>query len=101
MKAVSTDSGVFRLEACAHPVMPVERLVNIDTGMEKLKIGFKRGKKWRYFIAEKSTLASQTTIVKYADFGLSVSSENSKYLIKYLQDVEKFKSRRYPRSKIS
>ena len=31
--------------ACVHPIMPVKRLVNIDTGIEKLEIAYKKAKK--------------------------------------------------------
>ena len=85
---IYADVGAFRMDACAHPIMPVERLVNIDTGLEKLKIAFRRRNRWQSFIAEKSDLASPNTIIKYANHGISVSSENAKHLIKYLQDIE-------------
>ena len=39
----ATDFGVADgdLVACSHPIMPVERLVNIDTGVEKLRLAFR------------------------------------------------------------
>ena len=47
--------------ACPHPILPVERLVNIDTGGEKLKLAFCKGdRRWREVIAEKKVLASNT-----------------------------------------
>ena len=42
--------------ACLHPIMPIERLVNIDTGEEKLRISFFKGRYWRDFIASKRDL---------------------------------------------
>ena len=88
------DTGVYRegefqtVYACHHPVMPVERLINIDTNTEKLKIAFRPGRAWRTLIADKSTLASTQQIIGLADFGLSVSSETAKHLVKYIQDIE-------------
>mgnify|MGYP001307006237 CR=1 FL=1 len=89
------ESGVttinpFGIEivACNHPILPVQRLVNIDTGIEKLKIAFRKGKSWRYIIADKKVLASATSILQLADYGIAVNSENSKHLVKYLTDIE-------------
>lgn len=63
----STDWGISRVNkfgareyACTHPIMPVERLVNIDTGEVKLRIAYKRpgrDKKWQTTIIAKETAA--------------------------------------------
>ena len=75
--------------ACPHPILPVERLVNIDTGAEKLKLAFcKMDKRWREVIAEKRILASNTGILALADCGIAVTSENARALIQYLSDME-------------
>lgn len=85
---VTRKNGLFEEQACCHPIMPVERLVNIDTGIEKLKIAFSKGRKWRTVIADKKTLASVNSIINLADVGVAVNSENAKSLVRYLHDVE-------------
>ncbi len=85
------DFGVSRDDdtvACPHPIMPVERLVNIDTGVEKLRIAFSKGKKWRDIIVSKQVLASPNKIIELADQGIAVTSENARDLIQYISDVE-------------
>lgn len=74
--------------ACPHPVMPVQRLINIDTGAEKIKLAFQKGQRWREIIVEKSVISSANKIVSLSDQGLGVTSENSKLLVRYLSDVE-------------
>lgn len=74
--------------ACNHPLLPVLRLVNIDTGVEKLRLAYRKGKQWRYIIADKKTLASANSILELANVGVAVNSENAKYLVRYLHDVE-------------
>ena len=75
--------------ACPHPILPVERLVNIDTGVEKLKLAFCKGdKRWREIIAEKSVLASNQKILSLSDMGIAVTSENSRALVRYISDLE-------------
>lgn len=74
--------------ACAHPVLPVERLVNIDTGMERLRIAYKKGGRWRELISDRKTLATARAIVNLSDYGVAVTSESAKFLVQYLSDVE-------------
>lgn len=74
--------------ACVHPIEPVRRLVNIDTGIEKLELAYRKGKSWRKVICDKRQLASASSIVGLADYGIAVTSENAKYLVTYLHDLE-------------
>ena len=85
---VGRDRQGFEIIACSHPITVTQRLVNIDTGIEKLKVSFKKNKQWRHIIADKKTLASASQILQLADYGVAVNSENSKYLVKYLSDIE-------------
>lgn len=93
---VADDMGVAtigkygdEIEACNHPIMPFKRLVNIDTDSEKLVIGYKkRGGNWRQITVDKRTLASANSIVSLSEYGIAVNSENAKYLVRYLTDVE-------------
>lgn len=96
---VTGYTGNFEVIACCHPVMPTERLVNIDTGVEKLKIAYSKGRKWREVIADKKTLASANSIVSLADMGIAVTSENAKYMVKYLSDIENLNYDRIPERK--
>ena len=73
---------------CRHPIMPVQRLVNIDSGEERLKIAFKKGRSWRSIIVEKSVIASSNGILQLAANGVMVNSENAKALSTYLLEME-------------
>lgn len=73
---------------CRHPVLPISRLVNIDTGEMKLEIAFKRGSKWRTVIVDRSLLASQQRILELSALGVAVDSDNAKELVKYITYVE-------------
>lgn len=89
------DSGIsfdgerdFNIEVCNHPIMPIQRLVNIDDNTEKLKIAYRKGVFWREIIVDKETLASSNKILSLAKYGIAVNSENSKYLVKFFTDIE-------------
>ena len=73
---------------CRHPIMPIQRLINIDSGEERLNIAFKKGRTWRNVIAEKTTIASSHSILNLAANGIMVNSENAKALSTYLLDIE-------------
>ena len=96
---IMRHNGAFEEQACCHPIMPVERLVNIDTGVEKLKIAYSKGRKWREVIADRRTLASNNSIISLADMGIAVTSENSKALVRYLHDIENLNYDRIPERK--
>ena len=83
--------GSSMIYACSHPIMPIARLVNIDTGIEKVKIAFSRGKNlgaWRTLIVERKIISSANKIVELSDYGISVTSETARNLVNYFQDCE-------------
>lgn len=84
----TTDKYGFEIVACNHPLMPIKRLINIDTNIEKLELAYRKGGVWRTIIADKHTLASTQSIVGLAKYGIAVNSENAKHIIKYLADIE-------------
>lgn len=69
---------------CSHPIMPVERLINIDTSIEKVKLAFYKDKRWQYLIVERNTLASKNKILQLANSGIEVNENNAKELITFL-----------------
>lgn len=82
------DRYGYEQTICRHPILPVERLVNIDSGEERLKIAFKKGRAWRSVIAEKTTIASSSSILNLSANGIMVNSENAKQLSTYLLEIE-------------
>lgn len=94
----ATDVGIFRDTpnggrecACAHPIMPVRRLVNIDTNEVKLTLAFRppgQNKRWRTTIVDKATVSTSRTITQLASQGISVTSNSAGALVDYLSDME-------------
>lgn len=86
---ISEDGCQGELLACAHPIMPIERLVNIDTKSEKIRLAYKKDRDgWKDTIVSKSVISSRSKIVELSDLGISVNSENASLLVRYLSDVE-------------
>lgn len=92
---IAEDNGIFAqtsgaLEevACYHPILPIERLKNLETGEEQLKLAYKRNNRWNEIIVPKIMVTSASKIVALSGKGIAVTSENAKLLVKYLADVE-------------
>lgn len=78
--------------ACSHPIMPVQRMRSIDTGLLKYKLCYHRGytvKAWNYVVIDASEMFSPTEIVKkLAPYGVSISGgERAKAMVDYLRDI--------------
>lgn len=95
---IAGDDGVYAMNfqgindivACYHPILPVQRLKNLETGEEHLILAYKRNRRWREIKVAKDVVASANKIVALSKQGISVTSENAKHLVKYLSDVENF-----------
>lgn len=106
----STDWGIHRINkfgameyACTHPIMPVERLVNIDTGEVKLKIAYKRpgrDKKWQSIIIGKDVAADPKLLNKsLSSVGISITQKSAPILMEYLNEIEDINYDSIPESK--
>lgn len=88
------DTGIFKKNgfndemACPHPIMPIERLVNIDTGEEKLKLAFRKGAIWRKIIVSKIVLANSNKVTELAGSGIAVTSQTARAFVSYISDLE-------------
>lgn len=103
---ICDENGVFLVDKygyentiCRHPIMPVERLVNIDSGEERLKLAYKKGRVWRSIIVEKSVIASSSSILQLAANGIMVNSENAKALSTYILEMEQLNYELIPEQK--
>jgi len=93
------ESGIWRyapgggiVYACTHPIMPVEKLVSIDTGMVKVKLWYRRSysdrRPWSEIVVPMSRISKAADIVALADCGISVTSgERAQALVDFLRDA--------------
>lgn len=89
------DRGVYRIgrlggreTACSHPILPVERLRNLDTGEIKIRLAFCRSGQWQSVIMDAATLASTRTITPaLASQDISVTSATAPALVDYLSEI--------------
>ena len=92
-----TAQGVpITITACPHPIIPVERYINLDTDTEKIKLAFFKDSRWREVTVDAGTVLNKTSIIQLADRGVLVTSESAKDLVKYLSDVISLNAREIP-----
>lgn len=82
-----TNFEAQTVEACSHPIMPIERLINIESDLEKIKLAFYKDNRWQDIVVEKNTIASKNKILQLANRGIEVNENNAKELITFLADV--------------
>lgn len=92
---IATEQGIYAQNmgtveqiACYHPILPIERLKNLETGEEQIKLAYKRNGRWEEIIVPKVMITSASKIVALSGRGVAVTSENAKLLVRYLSDVE-------------
>lgn len=78
---------------CPHPIAPVRRFKNVDTGEELLEIWYRRGTsegriKDETHIVPKDTIAN--SILSLAKYGIVVNKRNDKDLSAYIMDMEEY-----------
>lgn len=85
---VRTYNFIGEVLACYHPILPIKRLKNLETGEEQIELAYRRNNKWYTQKVAKTIISSASQITKLSAFGIAVTSENAKYLVKYLSDIE-------------
>lgn len=94
---IVNDNGIRTIDtfgrevvACYQPIIPAKRLVNLETEKEKMILAYRQGRRWREKTVEKEVIANASKLVSLSPYGINVTTENSKYLVRYLSDIENY-----------
>lgn len=70
------------------PILPEMLIENVGTGIEKVVLTYRKtGTSPRQIIVERNVIAATSNIVKLANKGIEVTSENARALVRFLSDV--------------
>ena len=91
-----SSEGIFQLDAqgaetavCRTPIIITKRLRKLNgLGEEKVELAFRRDGEWRTIILPRSTALNNRGIIAVSDRGATVSSENAKNVVRFLQALE-------------
>ena len=75
-------------EACPHPILPVEVLINMDTNIQNVVIAFKKNGRWSKITVSRETICNNNKITSLSQYGVGVNTSNARYLVSYLAVVE-------------
>lgn len=93
---IYSDKGISRIDekkyapvlVCRTPIILTQRIRSMETGEEKMEVAFKRDGQWHRAIYPRSTIFTARGITALADLGCTVTSENAKYVVKFLSALE-------------
>lgn len=93
---IYSEKGISRIDekklmptmVCRTPIILTQRLKSLETGEEKIEIAFKRDEKWQTAIFSRSTIFTSRGITVLADLGCTVTSENAKMVVRFLEALE-------------
>lgn len=95
---ITGDAGIYtekmdnrgfptRIMACSHPILPTRILKNVDTAEERVSLAFFKYGDWQKVTVNREVCADNAAIVKVlSKIGIEVTSENAKYLVRYIGD---------------
>lgn len=95
-KILQSAASEELIPVCSCPLIISRRFENIDDGTQKIEIKFYRDNHWKSVIASRSHIFNRTSVIKYADSGLPVSSGNASDIVKYLSDYENTNEKHIP-----
>ena len=91
-----SEGGIRRIDektslpvmVCRTPIILTQRLKSMETGEEKMEIAFKRDGAWHKAIFPRSTIFTARSITILSDLGCTITSENAKQVVRFLEALE-------------
>lgn len=88
---IADDEGIRKVtkgevvNVCSHPLLPVSRLINVDTGDCATELAYKfPDEPWRREVFSRSVLASNNKIIQLSDKDISVTGSTARQLCEYI-----------------
>ena len=85
---VNEDGMIIPQKVCTEPLVILKRTENIDNGLEKYELAFRRNHKWKKVIVSRALARNKNQIIRCADQGMSVSTSNAEMVVNYLSAYE-------------
>ncbi len=83
------DGELVPICASPIPVILTKRMRNVDSSEEKVELSFYRDAKWQTISSDRATVFSRQGLVQLGNRGLVVSTETAKFLVQYLDSLER------------
>lgn len=89
VRAIRYDKNAMPLpvQACSHPILPIEILKNVDTAEERITLAYFKAASWQSITVDRSVCANTNKIVDaLSSYGIEVTSDNAKNMVRYISD---------------
>ena len=73
---------------CPEPLVISRRMENVDNGSERFELAYHRSNRWKKLIAPRANALNKSSIVRLADHGVPVSTDNADGVVRYLARYE-------------
>ncbi|MBR4439716.1 MAG: DUF927 domain-containing protein [Clostridia bacterium] len=73
---------------CRTPIIITKRLRSIDNFVEKVELAFKRDGEWHTTVQPRSIVFQAKAITTLADNGMTLTSENARFVVRFLERLE-------------
>ena len=100
-RLVRNGNGTHEEIIAYTPVIIAGSLSDSEENTEFLRLGYKRGERWRYLIADRGVALNGHKLVELASSGFPVAGEDAAHLAAYLPRVEALNHQRLPSYKVS
>ncbi len=87
-KIVQTGESVKIFPICNCPIVIQNRFINLDSKNEKIGLAYFVDGKWKDCIGNRADIFNKTTLMKFSNKGLKVSTTNAGELVSYLDSYE-------------
>ncbi len=71
----------------SQPIVILERMRNVKDDTEKVVVGFTISGQWQTVTVEREMIANNTKLIRIANYGIDVTTENAKQLISYFRCI--------------
>ena len=69
------------------PILPIAIMDNVDVGVQKVQIGIWDLGRWKKIVVEREVLTNSSKIIKLANQGVPVGTDNSRTMAQYFNDL--------------
>ncbi|MBQ9662310.1 MAG: DUF927 domain-containing protein [Oscillospiraceae bacterium] len=88
MSGISYMEATSIIQVTSSPVLITRKLEDMDDGSEKLELTYFRNHRWKRITLPRGGVMDKGKILKAADMGLPVASDNAAMLVKFLSAFE-------------
>ena len=80
------------------PILPIAIMDNVDAGVQKVQIGIWDLGRWKKIVVEREVLTNSGKIIKLANQGVPVGTDNSRLMAQYFNDLLAEYDKKIPRN---